>query len=667
MRAVRVLIKSRLYPWRTMAILALAMGSLVFAACGTETTPGATLVTPEPSGPGSSTQIHTGVVDAPIEKVDIELRGVDSSDALLVVVSGLRDGCETFGDYELTRDGDELRLRVTNLRQSGPDLACTEIYRTVTTRIPVDGETKVCQVFDVVVNRSLFKVQALAPNVRCSLPATPTPEATETPAALPPLPVISVTHGDTIYEGVEGSYCWPDAREAETVISLCADKIFPTSGFPSTLPVVAGDSVTVETKADSAPRDLWVSIWKDPAGSSVMSLNLDANSPTVTVDLPAGIYIISVFGRWEDGDISYQFQLEVRPSVRVDPTEEPTALPPLPVMRLLHSQTSYDGEEGIYCWPDGSVPADVSLCRDIFPPATISARVPLAAGDIVTVDIEADGPPKDLSISISKEFPGPSVMFLELAPSAPSFPVDLPAGTYIMSIFGRWEEGDITYHFQLEVAEAEKSSDIPTREPASSIPKWLADLITEQESEQVANPPASLTRYEFRGQTVYFLPQRCCDIMSVLYDAQGGIMGHPDGGITGEGDSRVADFFDERASGQTVWQDHREPSPGSETVQVTAGILRTELLILESFPIQYRLLVVSSLPNGCVSFGGYTLARDGYNFRVTVFNYLPTDRNVACTADFRTVETSIALSSDLEPSQSYTVLVNEETISFSAH
>ena len=64
----------------------------------------------------------------------------------------------------------------------------------------------------------------------------------------------------------------------------------------------------------------------------------------------------------------------------------------------------------------------------------------------------------------------------------------------------------------------------------------------------VANPPASVTRYDYKGNTVYFVPQRCCDIFSDLYDAEGNIIGHPDGGITGQGDGRVPDFFQERTT-----------------------------------------------------------------------------------------------------------------------
>jgi hypothetical protein len=89
---------------------------------------------------------------------------------------------------------------------------------------------------------------------------------------------------------------------------------------------------------------------------------------------------------------------------------------------------------------------------------------------------------------------------------------------------------------------------VTTSNIVSDNPAWLNDLIERLESEPVANPSAFMTQYEYVGQTVYFLPQRCCDIFSVLYDAEGNVLGHPHGGITSQGDGRVPDFFQVRSS-----------------------------------------------------------------------------------------------------------------------
>ena len=92
---------------------------------------------------------------------------------------------------------------------------------------------------------------------------------------------------------------------------------------------------------------------------------------------------------------------------------------------------------------------------------------------------------------------------------------------------------------------------------SSASPPWVTALIRQLESQPVANPPAFVARYDFKGQAVYFVPPRCCDIMSVLYTSDAAIVCHPDGGITGKGDGLCADFFVERRNERIVWRDSK--------------------------------------------------------------------------------------------------------------
>jgi hypothetical protein len=202
---------------------------------------------------------------------------------------------------------------------------------------------------------------------------------------------------------------------------------------------------------------------------------------------------------------------------------------------------------------------------------------------------------------------------------------------------------------------------MPTTPPLS---KWLTNLIQKLQNEPVANPPASIIQYEYRGQTVFFLPQRCCDIPSTLYDAAGNIMGHPDGGITGQGDGRVPDFFEERSNERIVWEDGRDFDPSF--VQVLAPIETVDILIMESFPVQYSLVVVSGLPNSCVRFGGYRLERDNDLIRVEIVNWELADPRVACAEVYGFVETRILLGSEFESGRNYTIAVNDVTKTFVA-
>jgi Domain of unknown function (DUF6970) len=96
----------------------------------------------------------------------------------------------------------------------------------------------------------------------------------------------------------------------------------------------------------------------------------------------------------------------------------------------------------------------------------------------------------------------------------------------------------------------------PTTPDSVSLP-WLNTLIARLEAEPVANPPALIARYDYAGQSVYFLPQRCCDQMSVLYREDGTTLCHPDGGITGSGDRRCPSFFSERRNEHIIWRDTR--------------------------------------------------------------------------------------------------------------
>src|SRR5262245_65366323 len=93
--------------------------------------------------------------------------------------------------------------------------------------------------------------------------------------------------------------------------------------------------------------------------------------------------------------------------------------------------------------------------------------------------------------------------------------------------------------------------------PVEPTPAFLATLIQESESQPVANPPVVIARYDYRGEPVYFVPERCCDVMSTLYRADGSIVCHPSGGITGAGDGRCADFLRERRNERILWRDSR--------------------------------------------------------------------------------------------------------------
>ena len=100
-------------------------------------------------------------------------------------------------------------------------------------------------------------------------------------------------------------------------------------------------------------------------------------------------------------------------------------------------------------------------------------------------------------------------------------------------------------------------------------------------------------------------------------------------------------------------------------VLVPAPIEELELLVLESFPLQYQLQIKSFLPNGCFRYGGYFMMRAGATISIEMVNWGPSaPRVVRCTQVFGTVETVVSLGSDFDSVTTYTVDVNGTELSF---
>ncbi len=107
------------------------------------------------------------------------------------------------------------------------------------------------------------------------------------------------------------------------------------------------------------------------------------------------------------------------------------------------------------------------------------------------------------------------------------------------------------------------------------------------------------------------------------------------------------------------------PRPGLGPTRIAESpIERAEVIILESWPPQYQLYVVSGLPKGssCSQSNGYDIQRrDPREIEVVVTHHEVTDLQTVCTADFPIVETNIPLGSDFESGWEYIVRVNSDT------
>lgn len=89
------------------------------------------------------------------------------------------------------------------------------------------------------------------------------------------------------------------------------------------------------------------------------------------------------------------------------------------------------------------------------------------------------------------------------------------------------------------------------------MPEFVDGLIQSFSAAPPTYPPARILRYDYRGRDVYFVPARCCDVPSALYDADGRRLCEPDGGFVGGGDGQCPDFFEQRRNETLIWRDPR--------------------------------------------------------------------------------------------------------------
>jgi len=98
---------------------------------------------------------------------------------------------------------------------------------------------------------------------------------------------------------------------------------------------------------------------------------------------------------------------------------------------------------------------------------------------------------------------------------------------------------------------------------------------------------------------------------------------------------------------------------------VLAPIDELDVLVQESFPPRYVVHVVAGLPSGCAQRDRHEVTREGNTITVTVWNTMPTG-DVACTMIYGMYELNIDLGTDFQSGATYTVRVNDRTITFVA-
>jgi hypothetical protein len=89
------------------------------------------------------------------------------------------------------------------------------------------------------------------------------------------------------------------------------------------------------------------------------------------------------------------------------------------------------------------------------------------------------------------------------------------------------------------------------------VPACIQQKIEDIKAQPKWNPPAEVHAYQYKGKTVYYFTSNCCDQYNVVYDADCNYLCAPDGGYTGRGDGKCADFKAAAEHIRLVWKDPR--------------------------------------------------------------------------------------------------------------
>ncbi|MBT5626925.1 MAG: hypothetical protein HOJ22_01415 [Chloroflexi bacterium] len=117
---------------------------------------------------------------------------------------------------------------------------------------------------------------------------------------------------------------------------------------------------------------------------------------------------------------------------------------------------------------------------------------------------------------------------------------------------------------------------------------------------------------------------------------------------------------------QPVGEDPTEGDPpatdlGYEVVEKLAPIESVQILVLESYPEQFVVQVISGLPSGCATFDRADVVREGTDVHISVYNMVPApDQMIACTAIYGIHDENVGLGSDFERGTTYSVYVNDQ-------
>jgi hypothetical protein len=121
----------------------------------------------------------------------------------------------------------------------------------------------------------------------------------------PPSPIITV--GEKKVEVVQGSYCWEGL-----INSVCADTVSPPELIKhqglTPLVISPESKIKIEFKTEPNKNSMGANQWLQNGETE----NVPLNDNIITTPNKEGVYVYDVFARWDKGDSSYAFVIEVR-------------------------------------------------------------------------------------------------------------------------------------------------------------------------------------------------------------------------------------------------------------------------------------------------------------------------------------------------------------------
>ncbi|MDA0353041.1 MAG: hypothetical protein O3A10_12625 [Chloroflexi bacterium] len=124
----------------------------------------------------------------------------------------------------------------------------------------------------------------------------------------------------------------------------------------------------------------------------------------------------------------------------------------------------------------------------------------------------------------------------------------------------------------------------------------------------------------------------------------------------------VLGLFAVALAGSCTSDDEAASTPvGGERREVEAPVESIDILMLKSLPVQFRVEIVSGLPNGCHLFERYEVEREdgATDIEITVWNTIPVGDDIACAEIYGTRSGSVDLGTDFESGVEYTVIAGE--------